>query len=171
MAVNIRIREQLETDNDQITLILNNAFGKNRFERTVYLYRKTSPIKNLSLVSYMENNPSYVIGTINFYPVLVNNIQCILLGPLAVRTFYQGKGFGKKLVKRGLELAITEGQKICFVSGDYEYYKDFNFYKIKDKDLVISTLGPLSFDNLLVSELKPDSLNLLPKTSKLLPVI
>ena len=47
----------------------------------------------------------YVIGTITFYRTLVSNINCLLLGPLAVSDLFQGKGFGKILVRKGLEIA------------------------------------------------------------------
>ena len=47
----IIVREKKETDNVQIEIILNKNFGENRHQRTVYLYRKKSPIKGLSLVS------------------------------------------------------------------------------------------------------------------------
>ena len=170
MNGNIQIREKIESDNIQIQKILDECFGHNRYDRTVYLYRKTRPLRHLSLVSCIKDDPSIVIGTISFYPVLLNKIKCLLLGPLAVKLKYQGEGFGKSLIKRGLELAIAENQKICFVSGDYNYYKRFNFYKVNDKNLNIKTLGPLSFDDLLICELKKNAFSLLPKNSKLLPM-
>ena len=43
----IIVREKKETDNDQIENILNKNFGINRYQRTVYLYRKKLPIKGL----------------------------------------------------------------------------------------------------------------------------
>ena len=77
----IIVREKKETDNDQIENILNKNFGENRHKRTVYLYRKKSPIRGLSLVSCLNENPNTVIGTIAFYRTLVSNINCLLPGP------------------------------------------------------------------------------------------
>ena len=170
MTEHIEIREKNESDDVQIKEILDECFGQNRHNRTVYLYRKIPPLKHLSLVSCKKNDPSIVIGTISFYPVLVNEIKCLLLGPLAVKLNYQGQGFGKLLVEKGIDLAISKGEKICFVSGDYKYYKDFGFYKLDDKNLNIKTLGPLSFDHLLICELKKGALNLLQNNSEILPM-
>ena len=87
----IIVREKKETDNDQIENILNKNFGKNRHQRTVYLYCKTSYIKGLSLISCLNEDPNTVIGTIAFYRKLVSNINFLLLVPLAVSFVFQGK--------------------------------------------------------------------------------
>ena len=163
------VREKKETDNDQIENILIKNFGENRLQRSVYLYRKKSPIKGLSLVSCLNEDPNTVIGTITFYRTLINNINCLLLGPLAVSDHLQGKGFGKILVRKGLELAKLKNETICFVSGEYNYYKEFNFLKLSSKNLIINALGDLTYGELLVKELKKDCINLLPLKAQLLP--
>tara|TARA_A200000113_G_scaffold157413_1_gene141985 strand:+ start:902 stop:1417 length:516 start_codon:yes stop_codon:yes gene_type:complete len=165
----IIVREKKETDNDQIENILINNFGENRLQRSVYLYRKKSPIKGLSLVSCLNEDPNTIIGTITFYRTLINNINCLLLGPLAVSNHLQGKGFGKILVRKGLELAKLKNETICFVSGEYNYYKEFDFLKLSSKNLIINALGDLTYGELLVKELKKDCINLLPLKAQLLP--
>ena len=108
----IIVREKKETDNDQIENILNKNFGENRFQRTVYLYRKKSPIRGLSLVSCLNKDPNTVIGTITFYRTLVSNINCLLLGPLASRDIFQEKGFGKyygAITKTGGAILLVTG--------------------------------------------------------------
>ncbi len=112
----IIVREKNETDNDQIENILNKNFGENRHQRIVYLYRKKSTIKGLSLVCCLIEDSHTVIGAITFYRTLVSNINCLLLGPFAVSDLFQGKGFGKILVKKGLEIAKLKNEIICFVS-------------------------------------------------------
>ena len=165
----IIVRKKKETDNDQIENILNKNFGENRHQRTVYLYRKKSLINGLSLVSCLNEDPNTVIGTITFYRILVSNINCLLLGPLAVSDLFQGKGFGKILVKKGLEIAKQKNEVICFVSGKYDYYKEFDFFKLSSKNLIIHTPGDLTYGELLVKELKKDCINLLPSKAQLLP--
>ena len=165
----IIVREKKETDNDQVEYILNKNFGENRHQRTVYLYRKKSPIKGLSLVSCLKEDPNTVIGTITFYRTLVRNINCLLLGPLAVSVLFQGKGFGKILVKKGLEIATQKNETICFVSGKYSYYKEFDFLKLSSKNLSINALGDLTYGELLIRELKKDFIKLLPLKAQLLP--
>ena len=146
----IIVREKKETDNDQIQNLLNKNFGENRHKRTVYLYRKKLPVRGLSLVSCYNEDPNTVIGTITFYRTLVSNINCLLLGPLAVSDFFQGKGFGKILVRKGLEIAETNSEILCFVSGKYNYYKEFDFLKLSSKNLIINALGDLTYAKLLV---------------------
>ena len=165
----ILVREKKETDNYQIENLLNKNFGENRHQRTVYLYRKKSPIRGLSLVSCYNEDPNTVIGTITFYRTLVSNINCLLLGPLAVSNLFQGKGFGKILVKKGLEIATKKNETICFVSGKYSYYKEFDFLTVSSKNLSINALCDLTYGELLIKELKKDSINLLPLKAQLLP--
>ena len=62
----IIVREKKETDNDQIENILNKNFGEKRYQSTVYLYRKKSPIKFLSLVSCLNEDPNTVIVQLLF---------------------------------------------------------------------------------------------------------
>ena len=62
--------EKKETDNDQIENILNKNFGENRHQRTVYLYRKKSPIKGLSLVSCLNEDQIR-----NWYHYFLQNIS------------------------------------------------------------------------------------------------
>ena len=169
MDCKIIVREKKETDNDQIENILNKNFGENRLQRTVYLYRKKSPIKGLSLISCLNEDSNTVMGTITFYRTLVSNINCLLLGPLAVSDLFKGKGFGKILVRKGLEIAKQKNEVICFVSGKYDYYKEFDFFKLSSKNLIIHTPGDLTYGELLIKELKKDCINLLPLKAQLLP--
>ena len=162
------VREKKEIDNDQVEYISNKNFGENRHKRTVYSYRKKSPIKGLSLVTCLKEDPNTVIGTITFYRTLVSNINCLLLGPLAVSDLFQGKGFGKILVRKGLEIAKLKNESFCFVSGKYNYYKEFGFFILNSRDLIIKALGNLTYGELLVKELKKDCINLLPLRAQLL---
>jgi predicted N-acetyltransferase YhbS len=171
MLPDIKIRNETNHDYSQKKSILDNCFGPSRLNRTVYMYRQSLPIKELSLISCFNDNPTKVVGTISFYRVLIEKIDCLLLGPLAVDKKYQGKGFGKKLIEIGLEKAKSNNEKICFVSGEYSYYKEFGFDTINNKNLNISIPGPLSYDGLLICELANHSVSLLQNNSELLPLI
>ena len=170
MLFDIKIRKETNSDHDQRELILDQCFGKDRNDRTVYLYRKNLPITELSLISYIKEKPEIVIGTIRFYRVFINDISCLLLGPLAVNKGYQGKGFGKNLVRKGLDLAKKRNEKICFVSGEYNYYKHFEFKKISSKNLNIIIPGPLTFNDLLICELSQGEAYYLQSGYELLPL-
>ena len=66
---------------------------------------------------------------------------------------------------------MSNNEKICFVSGEYKYYKEFGFDKIINKNLNISIPGPLSFESLLICELKDQASSLLRKNSKFLSLL
>ena len=119
-----------------------------------YIYIAKSPIRGLSLVSCLNKDLNTVIGTITFYRTLINNINCLLLGPLAVSNLFQGKDFGKILVRKGLEIAETNNETIRFVLGKYNYNKEFDFFKLSCKNLIVHTPGYLIFGELLVKKLK-----------------
>ena len=170
MLFDIKIRKETNSDHDQRELILDQCFGKDRNDRTVYLYRKNLPITELSLISYIKEKPEIVIGTIRFYRVFINDMSCLLLGPLAINKGYQGKGFGKNLIRKGLNLAKKRNEKICFVSGEYNYYKHFEFKKISSTNLNIIIPGPLSFNDLLICELSQGEAYYLQSGYELLPL-
>ena len=48
---NIKIRNETSSDYSQKLSILDACFGPSRLNRTVYMYRKSSPIEELSLIS------------------------------------------------------------------------------------------------------------------------
>ena len=169
MVLDIKIRKEVEADYSQREIILDDCFGKDRNNRTVYICRKIPSIKELSLISYLKKEPKVVIGTIRFYRVLIEGFHCLLLGPLAVDKLYQGKGFGKKLIQKGLDLAKENGEKICFVSGEYDYYCHYGFKKLSSINLNIIVPGPISFKDLLIYEFNNDAKNYLKNNSQLLP--
>lgn len=169
MVLDIKIRKEVKSDFSQREIILDNCFGKDRNNRTVYIYRKIPPIKELSLISYLKQEPKVVIGTIRFYRVLIEQFHCLLLGPLAVDKYYQGKGFGKKLIQQGLDLAKNNGEQICFVSGEYDYYCHYGFKKLSSISLNIIVPGPISYNDLLIYQFNNDAKNYLKTNSLLLP--
>ena len=114
------------------------------------------------LISCLNEDPNTVISTISFQIALVSNINCLLLDSLAVSDLFQGKVFGKFLVIKGLEIAKLKNKAICFISGKYNCYKELVFFKFSSKNLIINSLGDLTYGKLLVKELKKDFINLLP---------
>ena len=169
MDYKIIVRAKKETDNDQIENILNKDFGKIRYHINVYLYRKKSPLKELSLVSCLNKDPRTVIGALTFYRTLVSNINSLLLVPIAVCDLFQGRGFRKILVRKGLEIAINKNETICFVSGEYNYYKEFDFFRFRSKKLIIKSLGALTYCKLLIREIRKGSINLLHSKEQFFP--
>ena len=61
MVLDIKVRKEVKADFFQREMILDDCFGKDRNNRTVYIYRKISPIKELSLIYYLKQEPKVVI--------------------------------------------------------------------------------------------------------------
>ena len=117
---------ETQKDKKSIEFLLDNLFGVNRHERTVYKFRNCSPVKNLCLVlKSFEKNSKFkrILASIRFWPIKFANIKGLILGPLAVRKELQGLGFGQDLVKKSINIAKKENWKLCFVSGEYNYFK------------------------------------------------
>ena len=47
-------------------------------------------------------------------------------------------------MRKGLEIAKQKNEALCFVSGKYDYYKEFDFSKLSSKNLIIHTPGDLT---------------------------
>ena len=67
------------------------------------------------------------------------------------------------------KIIVREKKTICFVSGKYNYYKEFDVFRLSSKNHNIRTLGKLIYGELLIKEIKKGSINLLPVKAQLLP--
>ena len=68
-----------------------------------------------------------VVGYVAFPRLLVGEMPCIGLAPLAVAPEYQRQGVGDALIARGMLALKQRGEKLAFVLGDPAYYKRFGF--------------------------------------------
>ena len=127
-------------DYDTIESILNQSFGKSRLKRTVYKFRFGNPVNDLCLVLKShdkETKTSKILASIRYWPILCSDLKGLLLGPLAVQKELQGFGYGKKLVSHSLEVAKKQRWNFCFVSGEFNYFKQFGFNKVPVKNLIL----------------------------------
>src|SRR5262249_26505496 len=73
------------------------------------------------------------VGSIRYWPILVNPTdggtatQALLLGPLSIDQEFAGKGIGRALTFKTLELAAGLGYGLVLLVGDIDYYKRFGF--------------------------------------------
>lgn len=121
--MNILVQQQ--ADDKGVELLLDLAFGLNRFEKAAYLYRQDiSALKELSFVIYEDD---LMIATLRFWPVNVGDKDCLLLGPIAVLPELQGKGYGIALMEHGLKRAKELGHSRVILVGDEAYYGRLGF--------------------------------------------
>ena len=122
----MKIRLEAAADLAAVEALVAEAFGPERFAKTVYMFRDgVPPLASLSLVAEREGQ---VIGSLRFWPVLIaGEVPALLLGPLVTAPMAQGQGVGSTLMCKGLARAAAEGHRLVILVGDEPYYRRFGF--------------------------------------------
>ena len=150
------IRQISNEDNDKIIKLLHKSFGPGRFARSVYRLREKNDRDTEFSYIYELNNQ--ILSSISYYKTFLNNdINGLLLGPLAVDPEHRGKGYGVELVKYTITLIKkTKAYDFILVIGDYHYYEKFGFKKINN---TFSFYGPVNSEKVLILPLKDELKN------------
>jgi len=133
--------------------LLDGVFGAERREKASYLYRaNVAPVAPLSWVAFDGDR---LVGAIRYWPIQVGETghAALLLGPLAIVPELAGKGIGRALTFKTLEIAAEMDHDLVLLVGDYDYYKRFGFVPATPYGFVMpSEKRP---ERLQVTELKP----------------
>ena len=150
------IRQISNEDNYKIIKLLHKSFGPGRFARSVYRLREKNDRDTEFSYIYELNNQ--ILSSISYYKTFLNNdINGLLLGPLAVDPEHRGKGYGVELVKYTIALIKkTMAYDFILVIGDYHYYEKFGFKKINN---TFSFYGPVNSEKVLILPLKDELKN------------
>lgn len=142
---------------DIIQALVAQAFGPDRFHKTVYKLREgVAPLPELGWVAL--DAEAKLQASIRYWPISIGaRWPAVLLGPVAVRPEMQGKGMGKALIRRTLALATSLGHRICVLVGDREYYEPFGFANAAKQGLELP--GWVDLDRFQVKALVPGALN------------
>ncbi|SMF46722.1 Predicted N-acetyltransferase YhbS [Tistlia consotensis] len=120
--------------------LLDRTFGPERMTKTVYRLREMlPPVPELGFSAVDPDG--HLLGSIRYWPILIEGTPAILLGPLAVEPRLQGRGIGKALVRHSLRAARQAGHRICVVVGEPEYYGPFGFRPAAEYGLILP--GPV----------------------------
>ena len=122
----MKIRLEAAVDQAAVEALVAEAFGPERFTKTVYVFRDgVPPVDALSLVAESADR---VIGSLRFWPVEIAGVTpALLLGPLVTAPAAQGEGVGSALMRAGLSRAAAQGHRIVVLVGDEPYYRRFGF--------------------------------------------
>src|SRR5262245_44773408 len=107
--------------------LYDDVFGPARFHKASYLFREgVPPVRELSWVALEGDR---LVGAIRYWPILVGETghTALLLGPLAIAQDRAGKGIGRALMFKTLDLAAQLGHDLVLLVGDVDYYKRFGF--------------------------------------------
>lgn len=153
--MNFEIVAQAQHHLPLIDCLLDRTFGPDRHAKTVYRLREqVSALPALSKVALDEHGQ--LLASLRFWPIAIESVTAILLGPLAVEPSIQGKGVGRALVRRGLTKGKTLGYRLCIVVGEPEYYQPFGFIPAVPQGLVLP--GPVEPHRFQVLEMTPGAL-------------
>lgn len=131
-ALIMKIRQEREDDFQQVYDLVKRAFDNakhsdgNEQDLVKKLRKSSAFVEQLSLVC--EENDK-IFGYILFTKNRIGSEIGLTLAPVAVEPKLQGKGLGRLLIKRGLQIAKTMGFNFVCVLGDSEYYSRFGFKK------------------------------------------
>jgi predicted N-acetyltransferase YhbS len=107
--------------------LYDDVFGPARFDKASYLFREgVDPVRELSWIALEGDR---LVGAIRYWPILVGETghSALLLGPLAIARDRAGKGIGRALMFKTLDLAAQLGHDLVLLVGDVDYYKRFGF--------------------------------------------
>ena len=141
--------------------LYDDVFGPARFHKASYLFREgVAPVQELSWIALEGDRPGNdrLVGAIRYWPILVGETghQALLLGPLAIAQDRAGKGIGRALMFKTLDLAAQLGHDLVLLVGDVDYYKRFGFVPATPHGFVMP--GESRPDRLQVAPLKDNVL-------------
>lgn len=146
----------------KVEALLDRVFGTARSDKASYQFRQgVDPVPELSFVAFegapgnAREDEGRLVGTIRYWPIQVGDEghPALLLGPLGIATDLAGKGIGRALTFRSLEIAAGLGYDVVLLVGDYDYYKRFGFVPATPYGFVMP--GESRPERLQVTELKP----------------
>ncbi len=147
-----------------VEMLLDAAFGPDRFTRTAYKIRGTAtPIAALSFAAVDDGA---LVGSIQCWPIaLIDNDRqspLIMVGPVAVTPTRQGDGIGRSLVAQVLVAAAAGSlDDALMLIGDPDYYGRF-FGFTADRTARWNAPGPVERHRLLArGNAVPDSTGML----------
>ncbi len=154
--MDFQILPQRAQDPAQFDALLDRTFGADRKSKTVYRLREgVEDLAGLRFVAAGADGE--LLATLRFWPILIEAVPAILLGPLAVEPSLQGKGIGRTLVACGLHEARRFGHRICVTVGEPAYYRPFGFTSAPAARLILP--GPVDPARFQVLELAPGALD------------
>lgn len=147
----ILTRQATLSDLPEISRLHARTFGPGRFARTAYRIREgCSPVSPYCRVAFADDA---LIAALRFTDITIGGKPgALLLGPLAVDPAFANKGYGRRLVSEGLDLARAAGISLVVLVGDVPYYGRFGFSPVQPGSITLP--GPVDPARILALELR-----------------
>jgi predicted N-acetyltransferase YhbS len=141
-------------DDTAIDALHEIAFGPGRFARTAYRLREGVPPD--PRLSFAAVGNGAIVGSVWMTPIRIGADPAQLLGPLAVRPDWTGRGVGRSLVGRALDAARANGHKLVMLVGDPPYYGPLGFQQVATGSVTLP--GPVDPARILIAPLTADAM-------------
>lgn len=153
--LSLTLRQERPSDADAIERLHERAFGPGRFARTASRIREGAP--HDPRLSFVANVGTLLVGSVRLTPVWAGKAPALMLGPLTVEPAFMDRGIGAALMRRSLEAAREQGEKLVFLVGDRPYYERFGFGAVPPGRFTLP--GPVDPARFLVCELEQGALH------------
>lgn len=124
----LHLRPERDADVSAVEALLDAAFGPHRQRKISYLYRIGIP--RISTLCLVAEEAGRLVGTIRYWPIRIDNISALLLGPVATDPTRRAVGIGRALIFETLSRATDLGWPLVFLVGDHGYYRRFGFAQV-----------------------------------------
>jgi putative acetyltransferase len=82
---------------------------------------------------FVANDGDQIVGSIFFSRLTFDSIiNAFILGPVAVKPEFQGKGIGQQLIRFGLDTLSKEGVELALTYGDPGFYSKVGFHVVTE---------------------------------------
>jgi putative acetyltransferase len=122
----VQLRDEQSSDRSGVLDVVRSAFPTNTEARLVDLVRDRDHSRIRIVAEDHEDIVGFVLATpLSFDPPVMLN--CLAIGPVAVRPDRQNAGIGSQLMRRAIEQAKAIGVDALFLLGHPAYYRRFGF--------------------------------------------
>lgn len=116
----LHISPLAQVDHDAVEALLDAAFGVDRHTRTAYRIRAgMTSIPALSFAAFLDDR---LIGSLQSWPIALDRLPMVLVGPVAVAPDLQRGGIGQAMMRALLAVDVRDPMVMI---GDPAYYGRF----------------------------------------------
>jgi predicted N-acetyltransferase YhbS len=147
-------RLESPADSADIDALHAEAFGPGRFARAAFRLREGVP--HLPALSFVALVDDAIAASVRLTPIAIGERPALLLGPLAVKPAFKGRGAGKQLVRLAADAARGDGHAVLLLVGDMPYYGPLGFEQLPPYTVTLpAAVDP---ERVLVAGLTPGAL-------------
>lgn len=147
--ISLTILAEADADAVAIERLHERTFGPGRFARSAFRIREK--VGHRLDLSFTARIGTLLVGSLRQTPIDIGDTPALFLGPVTIEPPFRGRGVGQALIRRALDVAREQGERLVVLVGDTPYYGRLGFKPIPKG--VATMPGPVDPARLLVCEL------------------